>query len=236
MTTNGSPARRAAGFATWALLAGLVISGAPSAGAEDQPRDGDIQLDSSRVYIFVGKTGLGHEHAVAGKLKSGEVHLGASRLAGELVFDMSTFTADTYEAREYFGMEGTVPEGRRKEVTDNMTGAQVLDVHKHPTATFKIASALPLNRKSGDGNPMYRLDGEFTLHGVKRPLKIDAEIAEQDEGLRLIGSFKIKQTDYGIRPFSKAFGAVGVTDELTIHGDLVVAATRTAQNRAAKRK
>ena len=36
------------------------------------------------------------------------------------------------------------------------------------------------------------------------------------------GGFAILQTQYGIRPFSKAFGAVGVTDQLTIHGVLSV--------------
>ena len=234
---DGSHAGRAAAFRTWALAAGILFAIRP-AGADDRPQaiDGGIELSSSRVYVFVGKVGLGHEHAIEGKLKSGAVRLGTPREAGELVFDMSTFKADTNEAREYFGMEGSVPQGRRKEVTDNMVGAQVLDVRKHPTATFKIASALPLNQKSGDGNPIYRLDGEFTLHGHKRPLKIDAEIAEHNDGVRLIGSFKIKQTDYGIQPFSKAFGAVGVTDELTIHGDLVIAAARTAQNRSARRR
>jgi polyisoprenoid-binding protein YceI len=221
-----------------ALAAGLLSVGRAEQGQTGGTgnRGSGFQIETSRVYIFVGKVGLGHEHAVVGKLKSGTVQLGASRQAGEIVFDMSTFAADTYEAREYFGMEHTVPEGRRKEVSDNMKGADVLDVRKHPTATFKIESALPLNRKSGDGNPMYCLDGEFTLHGHKRPLKIDAEISEQNDGYRLIGSFKIKQTDYGIRPFSKAFGAVGVTDELTIHGDLVVTRTRTAQSAAAKRR
>jgi len=32
--------------------------------------------------------------------------------------------------------------------------------------------------------------------------------------------FKIRQTDYGIKPFSRVLGAVGVKDELLISGDL----------------
>ena len=220
-----------------ALLAGLLAIAPEPARAQQETQVADkIQIESSRVYVFVGKVGLGHEHAVVGKLKSGTVKLGAPRNAGEFVFDMSTFSADTYEAREYFGLEGKVPDQRRREVTQNMVGAQVLNIRKYPTATFKIASALPLDRQSGDGNPLYRLDGEFTLHGVTRPVQIDAEVGEQKEGFRLIGSFKIKQTDYHIQPFSKAFGAVGVTDELTIHGDLVVAQTRTAQRLLPNRK
>jgi hypothetical protein len=41
--------------------------------------------------------------------------------------------------------------------------------------------------------------------------------------MRLQGSFSILQSDYGITPFSKALGAVGVADRLTISGDLRVA-------------
>lgn len=227
MSNAGVTSRGAAPVFALALVSGLFASA--SAG------EGDIQVKSSRVYIFVGKVGLGHEHAVVGKLKSGAVQLGQKSTAGEIVFDMATFTADTDDARQYIGLEGTTAAGRRKEVTDNMLGADVLNVRKYPTATFKIASALPLNKQSDEGHPVYRLDGEFTLHGVKRPVKIDAERIEQEEGYRLRGAFQIKQTDYGIQPFSKAFGAVGVTDELTIHGDLAVAATRTAQRRPSQR-
>ncbi|MGH7134809.1 MAG: hypothetical protein ACREHD_03665, partial [Pirellulales bacterium] len=69
---------------------------------------------------------------------------------------------------------------------------------------------------------------------VKRPVTVDAEATQTSAGIHLSGSFVIKQTDYGIRPFSKAFGAVGVTDELTIYGELVVAAQRTAQRAGSK--
>jgi hypothetical protein len=67
------------------------------------PAPGDIDLTTSRVYVFVGKKGLGHDHAVSGLLQAGRVVLGAAEQAGTLVFDMRSFTADTAEARQGVG-------------------------------------------------------------------------------------------------------------------------------------
>ncbi|HUY88345.1 MAG TPA: YceI family protein [Pirellulales bacterium] len=225
--------RRGARISTLALLAGLLVAASRPVRAEEGQVRGEkeVNVEASRVYIFVGKVGLGHEHGVVGRVKSGSILLGAKSQAGEIVFDMPSFVADTAEARKYLGLEGETPASRQKEVTANMVGADVLDVRKFPTATFKIASALPLKNKSDAGNPLYRLAGEFTLHGVKRPLKLDAEVIAQSGGARIRGSFKILQTDYGIEPFSKAFGAIGVTDELAIHGEILLGRPRVAASR-----
>ncbi len=224
---------RAAALFACALLTGLsltplqAVPAAESAAADQE----EINLKASRVYIFVGKVGLGHEHAVVGRLKSGAVRLGARSQAGQMVFDMTSFVADTAEARKYLHLEGETPASRQKEVTANMLGADVLDVRRHPTASFKIDAALPLKYPSKAGHPMYRLQGEFTLHGVKRPLKFDTEAIEQESGVHIRGAFDIRQTDYGIEPYSKAFGAVGVTDELTIYGEIHLGQPRVAAGR-----
>lgn len=181
---------------------------------------GEVDPRISRAYIYVGKTGLGHEHAVVGAVKSGSIDLGAAQNAGEIVFDMRTFTADTPEARRYIGLQGTTDASTRQQVTANMLGADVLNVGRFPTATFKIHSAVLTKNKSRSGKPQYQLDGKFTLHGVTQPLRLFAEADEVQGKVHLRGSFAIFQTSFGIRPFSKAFGAVGVTNQLTIHGDI----------------
>jgi len=181
---------------------------------------GDVNLKDSRVYIFVGKTGLGHNHGIEGRLKSGSIRLEAVENAGELVFDMTSFDADTDAARRYVGLEGSTDKSTRQQVNVNMKGADVLNVQKFPLATFRIASAKLLQQKGRQGHPEYQLDGRFTLHGVTQPLRFQASGEEQDGRVHLRGSFSILQTGYGIRPYSKAFGAVGVTDKLTIYGDL----------------
>ncbi len=181
---------------------------------------GEVDPRISRAYIFVGKTGLGHEHAVVGAVRSGKINLGATKDAGEVVFDMRTFNADTPEARQYIGLQGTTDASTRQQVNANMLGASVLDVGRFPTATFKISSAVSSPVPNRNGKTQYLLDGKFTLHGVTQPLKMIAEMEEVQQKVHLRGAFSILQTSFGIRPFSKAFGAIGVTDQLTIHGDL----------------
>jgi polyisoprenoid-binding protein YceI len=194
-----------------AVSAGLIH-------AEDSTRP--VNLSESRVYIYVGKTGLGHNHGVEGRLKSGSLRLDGEGVGGELVFDMTSFDADTDAARRYVGLSGSTDASTRQQVNANMKGAAVLDVQRYPTAKFAVADVKRTEKKSRDGHPVYELSGQFTLHGQTRPLKLEASVEERAEGLRLRGNFNILQTQYGIRPYSKAFGAVGVADRLTIYGDI----------------
>ena len=183
------------------------------------PSPGGIELKTSRVYVFVGKTGLGHEHGVIGMLKSGELHLGREKNAGKLEFDMRSFQTDTPEARQYVGLKGETDRGTQQKVNANMLGPDVLNVNSHPTATFEIAS-IKKQRDLKDGAAEYLLEGKFTLHGVARPIRFTALDEPKKGWHHLRGRFAIKQSDFKIKPFSMGLGAVGVTDELTIFGDL----------------
>jgi polyisoprenoid-binding protein YceI len=195
-----------------------------SAEGKSQAAAGDIDVNRSRVYTFVGKTGFGHEHGIVGRLKSGAIHLGAREKAGQLEFDLTSFVADTPDARRYIGLPGETDASTQEQVTANMLGRYVLDTQQFPTATFTIDSALPLKGKQPNGVKRYQLDGQFTLHGATRPVRIIAQAKSESGSVRLRGSFMMLQTDYNITPFTKALGAVGVTDKLRIYGDLVITA------------
>lgn len=204
-----------------------VPPAAPAAQAP-LPTPGEVDTDGSRIYVFVGKTGLGHDHGIVGRLVSGRVILDAPQNAGQLVFDMPSFLADTPEARKALGLAGETDASTRKQTTANMLGPDVLDVAHHPTATFDIESALRPQRPVNGAKPTVDLVGTFTLHGVARKVVIPAEVGAAGRVLRLIGSFRIKQTDFGIKPYKKFGGVVGVADELVIHGDIRIAATPVA--------
>ncbi len=199
-----------------ALAVLVVLAGPVCADDASLP----VNVSASRVYIYVGKTGLGHNHGVEGRLKSGSLQLDGSDAGGELVFDMTSFDADTDAARRYVGLAGSTDASTKQQVNANMKGAAVLDVQRYPTAKFVVDGVKRTEKKSREGHPLYELSGKFTLHGQTRPLKLEASVEERSEGLRLRGKFSILQTQYGIRPYSKAFGAVGVADQLTIYGDI----------------
>jgi polyisoprenoid-binding protein YceI len=213
--------------ATFAL--GQIVAGAqpdvqsPRSASPDAQKaslgPGDINVGASRVYIFVDKTGFGHQHAVAGRIREGNLRI-AGRSAGRIVFDLRSFIADTPEARRYIGLKGEMDGKTQQDVTANMLAADVLDVSRFPTATFDVDSLQPIEARGGSGKVQYRVDGEFKLHGAKRPLRFVADGIQERGYLHLKGSFRLRQTEYRIRPFQKALGAVGVADVLTVYGDI----------------
>jgi polyisoprenoid-binding protein YceI len=157
---------------------------------------------------------------VEGKLKSGTITPGAG---GELVFDMTSFKADTPEARKKVGLGGKkVSDNEAKKVTNTMRSADVLDVENYPTATCKIIAIKPAEKQEAGAPGLYQVNGRFTLHGAEQPLQFKAKLARTSKKgiLELSGSFAIKQTAYGITPYSAAGGLVKVADELTITGEL----------------
>ena len=192
------------------------------ANAQERPPAGQVNTGHSRVYIFVDKTGVvGHQHCIEGRLSSGNMLL-SSTGTGNLVFNMKSFDADTPRARKYLGLEGATDDATRKKVNENMLGVEILNVAKFATAKFERITIRPKNTTSKRLLPEYLLVGDFTLHEKTRPVEVLCDLEVKDGWNHFRGSFKILQSNFGIKPFSKMLGAVGVTDELTIYGDLWV--------------
>jgi polyisoprenoid-binding protein YceI len=211
-------------------LAFLILGLTPAreASAQVAPRPpasaAVFQVDTaaSRVYIKVGASGrIGHDHGVEGRLASGKITLGET---GMLVFAMDRFTADTAEARQYVGLSGTVSNGDRQKTNANMLGSDILAAAQYPTASYAIASALPLDGQAPGEPGRYKLDGQFTLHGVSRPQPLIAQVERTTTPgvLRMRCAFAIQQSEYGITPYSTLGGLVGVADRLDIRGDLLI--------------
>ena len=192
---------------------------------------GEIHPGSSRIYVYVAKTGMGHEHAVVGLLKEGVIHLGAVQNAGYVVADLTSLVADPDLARKYLGLAGTTDADTQKKVTANMLGPDVLDVQKFATASVKIASARLLPNLSPRGLPQYSLEGELTFHGVTRKMQVVADAEEKDGWIRLRGQAPLVQTEFGITPYRIALGVVGVSDQLELYGDAYIAKENKAEAR-----
>ena len=203
-----------------AFCCGVVA--APLAQAQAPPEKIDVQ--DSRVYVYVAKKGGGHNHGIEGKLSAGTVRLGQAAGAGEMTFDLKAFQADTEAARKYVGLDPEFDTDDRVSVTTTMLGTAVLDVAQFATARFTLDSAKPVIGAIGITGKAYQFEGEFELHGVKKKVSFVAG-AETLEGgrTRIRGRLPLKQTDFSIKPFTKFFGAVGVADEVVVHGDIYLA-------------
>ena len=88
------------------------------------------------------------------------------------------------------------------------------DVLKRSAIEFRSSSV----ETSADGRRL-RVKGELLLLGNRRP--IEFELTASEDG-RLTGSATVKQSDWGLKPFSTLFGTLKVVDEVevTIDADL----------------
>jgi len=207
---------------TLILGAGLIFPAFAQTPAT-QPATYHVFTSGSRVYVRIDKaTRLGHEHGVIGQLTSGSFSFAG---AGELVFDMNTFVADTPDARRYVGLSAEFPASDAAKVNANMRGPDVLDVGRYPTATFKVTSVQALDNQALGEPGRYQFNGNFTLHGITRPLSFTTRFERNPQRAdvwHLRGAFTVLQTAYGITPYSAAGGFIKIADTLTIWGDLVL--------------
>ncbi|HLY48684.1 MAG TPA: YceI family protein [Solirubrobacteraceae bacterium] len=65
---------------------------------------------------------------------------------------------------------------------------------------------------TADGDHL-RVYGELELMGETRPMEFDLEASD---GNHLTGRATVKQTDFGMKPYSALFGALKVADEVEI--------------------
>jgi hypothetical protein len=62
-----------------------------------------------------------------------------------------------------------------------------------------------------DGGTL-NVEGELTLAGATRPLGLDVTL----DGDRLAGSAVVKQSEWGMKPYSSLFGALRVADDVDV--------------------
>ncbi len=65
----------------------------------------------------------------------------------------------------------------------------------------------------------WTVKGDLTLVGKTAPLSFDLRLAEDGQ---VTGSAVVKQSDWGIKPYSALFGALKVADEVVVAVDAKV--------------
>lgn len=97
---------------------------------------------------------------------------------------------------------------------------QVLEVGKYPEIVFRSTNISA--SRMAEGRYRARIIGDLTLHGVtQKNLWISAEAAVADDRLRAQGTFSLKQSDFGIKPFSAVGGTIKLKNGLQFIFDMV---------------
>ena len=176
------------------------------------------------VLVFRGGTlaNLGHNHVMTSKSVAGYVWLASSleHSGFTLTVPVNEFIVDDNAARAAEGADFplNVNDDARTSTKRNMLSTAVLDGEHYPVITLRSASI------SGSmATPQITFD--LTLKDQTRRMSVPVVLDSNDRRLRAVGEFDIKQTDFGMKPFSVAMGALQVLDVVKVKFELVATAT-----------
>jgi hypothetical protein len=185
----------------------------PSTGTDVALGNGAHRLGPDQAKLTV-RTGKGGAAAMAGHDLLIEVTRWNATLA--LGADPSlTLSADSRSMRVLEGTGGV----KGLDTGDRANIDQTIDDEVLRGGTIEFRSTSIAVNGDGQVNVNVNVDGELELLGQRGPVSFELTIG--DDG-RLTGEAAIKQTEFGIKPYSALFGTLKVADEIriTIDGQL----------------
>ena len=176
------------------------------------------------VYRAGPLAGFGHNHVIQATHIKGDVYLGADlqHSGFTLTLPVKDFRVDAPAARAVEGPDFAAQPSRQaiQGTYDNMLSAGELDAAEYPDIRI---------RSVGFVGPEWAPDAtvRIELHGVQRDLIVPMALEHCGEQLIATGTFQIKQSDFGIRPFSILGGGLQVADTVKVRFHLVAQKTKT---------
>ena len=164
---------------------------------------------------------VGHDHAIASRQVQGYV-LAADdprHARADLYIPLGTLEIDEPSLRASAGFEGVLTPEEIAQTRRHMLD-EVLESQRYPFMTVRAAWA-------ADAPPHTVLNAQVRLHAVTRTLRIPVQLARDGDRLKIDGRFRIRQSDFGMTPYSILGGALRVKDELGL--SFRIEATRLAR-------
>jgi hypothetical protein len=224
----------------WLLLPGLLLAAACGSGPPARTPSPEAELpaapplpvagasryridpDASEMRILVYREGplaeFGHNHVIVAGAVEGEVYLATPlRDSGfQVRIPVEALVVDPPAARAEEGGDFAKPlSGQARAATrENMLGPSVLDAERYPDIRV---------RSLGLHGPGWGPDLEvrITLRGVERDLTVPVALQRDGDRLAVTGLLELKQTDFGLVPFSAMGGGLRVADRIRVRFHLV---------------
>lgn len=164
-----------------------------------------FDASNAEVLVFSYKDGLLAKmaHDLKIRVESFSIEVDDATRAVEARFDPKSLRV-VCARKDGRDDPGTLGSGDIQKIHANIE-KDVLEVKKYPEITFRSRDVVETDRG-------YRLSGDLTLHGKTRP--IVAEVLRDGESYRT--EVRLQQTDFGIKPFTAALGALKVKSEVLV--------------------
>jgi polyisoprenoid-binding protein YceI len=170
-----------------------------------------VDPGASQLAVTVRRAGLmarlGHDHVVASRTLAGYAAPGLGR--ADLWFRLDQMSVDEPQLLREAGIARQASPEAVEGTRRNMLGP-VLEAQRYPLVA--------LHAQGLDGG---RLRVAVTLHGATRRLELPAAVQVDAAQVRASGTARLKQTDFGVTPFSVGGALLSVQDELEVRYHIV---------------
>jgi len=225
---------RAAAFACGALLIASCMprpvegpAAAPSGPSTDgmRPPPGALRytVDAAhsvvtiRVYRAGPLARFGHNHVISSSIETGHVWTNGEPAGSgfDVRVPVAGLVVDDPAARAGAGADfaGDVPNDAREGTRRNLLRPEVLDAQRYPEIVVRARSLGGSWRQ-----PVVR--ASISIRDHTQVVEVPLVIERTPGSLRARGSFHVRQTDFGMTPFSVAGGAIQVADEVEVMFDV----------------
>jgi polyisoprenoid-binding protein YceI len=196
-----------------------VVTKAPEAANARRYR---IAADQSTLHVLVYRGGtmaqLGHNHVISSATISGEVWLDESlaKSGFNLVLPVNDLIVDDAQARTAEGtdFQAKVSDDARAGTRRNMLKLELLDGEHYPT--IHLRSVIMTGWRDAP-----EVTASITIKDQTREVVVPVQLTIAAHTLKVVGQFDIRQSDFGITPFSVMMGALQVQDQFKIKFELV---------------
>lgn len=187
----------------------------------DANADGVFIVDPvASVIRWTGRNLFNH-HSGTLRLAGGRIEVCAARLiAASFEIDMSTIEC-----------EDIPDDSMRGVLVRHLMHSDFFDVENHPVAEFEATSANAISGAT-EGTPNYEIAGNFTMLGIRHPLRFPALIAASPDGSGITAQAQVEVDRtgfgciYGSGKFFRHLGQHLVNDHFQVH--LKIRAVREA--------
>ena len=217
-----------------ALLIGCPTATRPPSPSQPQPVSSaprpsvqgatiyEVNPQPSKVHILVFRGGtlsrFGHNHVMSVQQLHGRVwtHPTLARSGFEFAFPVAQLVVDDPAARREEGSDfpPEIPEKDRQGTRGNMLREEVLDAEHFPEVSLKSVSI-------GGTADHPNVTARITIRDASHDVSLTPTIRVEGKRLSVTGEFDILQSEFGIKPFTAALGALAVQDRLRVKFSVV---------------
>jgi polyisoprenoid-binding protein YceI len=187
-----------------------------------------VDPDSSLVTIRVFRGGalarIGHNHVIAARGLQGEVIVASdpAQSVVQLKFPLEAWTVDEAGLREAAGADfaSEVPESAREGTRRNLLGDSLLQAAQHPEIELVSESV----RFDGD---TFEMTLRALVAGRETRVTLPGRLARDGVTITASGDVPLRQSDFGLQPFSVMGGALAVLDDMQVSYRIVARVVST---------